>query len=338
MTTLDRVHEKFVHAKAIFVTDLETAVVKATKRNSKAPKWKHVSVLLNATWRRDISISDIGFMLSQRLKDTSWSVVFKTLILIHLLMEQGSNDRLIGFLATQPTILNLAGFRDASGVRVEQSKNIQRYAAYLEEKVHVYRELKRDYCRPSSPIHPNSTDAYGSINAPPPSPHSTDQMKMMKLSPISLVFLSDLGVLIRQLSMLVKANFYVADIDNNVTLAAFKLLLQDLLMLYQLINEGLINFLKNIKSLSISLAKKGIEVFRQFLSQTSAIDRFLKTAREIPPQILNSTIPEFKHIPDIADSLERELELPQPFATSKLQVPSQGTSSKNADMAPTISF
>jgi hypothetical protein len=74
MSASQRVLEKVVVAKAYFVKDLETAMVKATKRDSKAPKWKHVSVLLNATWRRDISISDIGHLLESRLRDSSWSV------------------------------------------------------------------------------------------------------------------------------------------------------------------------------------------------------------------------------------------------------------------------
>ncbi|KNE68295.1 hypothetical protein AMAG_12963 [Allomyces macrogynus ATCC 38327] len=304
MSTSDRVMEKMVAAKALFVKDLETAVVKATKRNSKAPKWNHVSVVLNATWRRDISIADIGRLLEMRLHDSSWSVVFKALIVTHILMDQGSGERLIAFLATQPSMLNLAGFRDASGTRIEQAKNIQRYAAYLEEKVHIYRETKRDYCRPSSPSKA-SPDSYGSMTRDAHLP--TDVARAMRTAPVTESLLRELGVVARQLHVLLKAQFAASEIDNEVTLAAFKLLLRDLMRLYHVLNEGIINVLQHIGDVPVPVAKLGIAVFRQLIGLTKGVDMFLATARAFPPGVLQISIPEFKHIPDIADTLEAEL-------------------------------
>ncbi|KAJ3370763.1 hypothetical protein GGF31_003787 [Allomyces arbusculus] len=304
MSTSDRVMEKMVAAKALFVKDLETAVVKATKRNSKAPKWNHVSVVLNATWRRDISIADIGRLLEMRLHDSSWSVVFKALIVTHILMDQGSGERLIAFLATQPSMLNLAGFRDASGTRIEQAKNIQRYAAYLEEKVHIYRETKKDYCRPSSPSKA-SPDSYGSMTRDAHLP--TDVARAMRTAPVTESLLRELGVVARQLHVLLKAQFASSEIDNEVTLAAFKLLLRDLMRLYHVLNEGIINVLQHIGDVPVPVAKLGIAVFRQLIGLTKGVDMFLATARAFPPGVLQISIPEFKHIPDIADTLEAEL-------------------------------
>ncbi|KNE69588.1 hypothetical protein AMAG_14144 [Allomyces macrogynus ATCC 38327] len=304
MSTSDRVMEKMVAAKALFVKDLETAVVKATKRNSKAPKWNHVSVVLSATWRRDISIADIGRLLEMRLHDSSWSVVFKALIVTHILMDQGSGERLIAFLATQPSMLNLAGFRDASGTRIEQAKNIQRYAAYLEEKVHIYRETKKDYCRPSSPSKA-SPDSYGSMTRDAHLP--TDVARAMRTAPVNESLLRELGVVARQLHVLLKAQFAASEIDNEVTLAAFKLLLRDLMRLYHVLNEGIINVLQHIGDVPVPVAKLGIAVFRQLIGLTKGVDMFLATARAFPPGVLQISIPEFKHIPDIADTLEAEL-------------------------------
>lgn len=55
--------------------------------------------------------------------------------------------RVLGFLVTQPNVLNMTGFRDKSNTSRGgiQAKNIRSYAAYLEEKVYVYRELKVDF-------------------------------------------------------------------------------------------------------------------------------------------------------------------------------------------------
>ena len=61
-------------------------------------------------------------------------------------MKEGNSDRVLGYLATQPNILNMSWFRDKSGSSDGhvQTKNVRNYALYLEERVAVYRELKKD--------------------------------------------------------------------------------------------------------------------------------------------------------------------------------------------------
>ncbi|KAL7753388.1 hypothetical protein RI367_001163 [Sorochytrium milnesiophthora] len=297
-----------VHAKGLFVTDLETAVVKATKRNSKGPKWKHVTVLLNATWRRDISIAEIGKLLEARLRESSWSVVFKTLTVAHILMDQGSNDRLIGYLATQPNILNLASFRDSSGSRIEQAKNIRAYAMYLEEKVHVYRETKRDFCRTSTVSSPTSVESYGRSTNDAHLP--TDVAKSMRTCPVNEAFVKQLGIVVRQLQCLVKARFAPEEIDNAVTLEAFKMLLKDLMRLFHVVNEGVINILEHFTSLPKDVARSGLNLYKQFCTLTAAIDEFLDVARRLPKSYLSGSLPTLKHIPDISASLEQSLNDP----------------------------
>ena len=42
-------------------------------------------------------------------------MVFKSLILIHILMREGGTDRVLGFLASNSAMLNMSTFRDKSG-------------------------------------------------------------------------------------------------------------------------------------------------------------------------------------------------------------------------------
>ncbi|CAG8516834.1 3507_t:CDS:2 [Diversispora eburnea] len=95
---------------------MEKAVRGATKSKRAAPKQKYLDALISATTHDD-SLDLVLKCLNNRLKEHSWTVVFKSLIVIHILISQG----------------------------IEQTKNIHSYAKYLEESIEVYRDLKINY-------------------------------------------------------------------------------------------------------------------------------------------------------------------------------------------------
>ncbi|CAG8740665.1 17845_t:CDS:2, partial [Gigaspora rosea] len=126
---------------------MEKAVRKATKPKCAAPKAKYLKVLIEAT-SDEIALTSALRYLNHRIKEHSWTVVFKSLIVVHVLMRKGANTRVLNCLVRDPTILNVSSFRDKSGTQgAEQTKNIHTYAAYIEEKVAVYRDLKVDFVR-----------------------------------------------------------------------------------------------------------------------------------------------------------------------------------------------
>jgi hypothetical protein len=104
---------------------------------------------------------------------------------------------------------------------MDQSKNIKSYATYLEEKLAVYRELNADYLR---------TD--------------TDQANRIR----SLKFpalVNDMVALQRQVKVLLECRFYLDSINNDITTEALRLLVKDLMRLFQVVNEGAINILRS---------------------------------------------------------------------------------------------
>ncbi|KAI9141513.1 ANTH domain-containing protein [Paraphysoderma sedebokerense] len=335
MTTTDRLAEHFVIGKSLFTSDLETAVIKATKRNSKSPKWKWVVFLLNATYRRDVSIDDLGRLLGGRLRDSSWNVVFKTLIITHILLDQGSPNRLIGYLASTPSLLNLSSFRDKSGnsLGIEQTKNIKSYAFYLEEKVQVYRETKKDFCRIASTGNnsdtiPRTFDTYGTINN---ERVYSEYGKNLRHANVDETFLRELEIVIRQLDALVKCKFFLDELDNNITLEAFGLLLRDLMKVIRVVTEGIVNMLERFFELPKSIARIALEVYKAFVIVSPKVTEFLEIAKKSPLRgigDINLKLPPAS----LVGSLEEYIN--NPNSTPSVPKSTTNTSSSTASQRP----
>ncbi|CAG8551180.1 1530_t:CDS:10 [Ambispora leptoticha] len=254
---------------------MEKAVRGATKPKSAAPKQKYLQVLLGAT--SDDELEEIFNVLHYRLREPSWSIVFKSLIVIHLLVRQVSGNRALSYLVDRPTMMNVSKFKDKSGSQhVEQSKNIHAYAAYLEERAGTYRELKLDFIKEHS-----RSDASGG--------------RLRKLT-VAKGLLREVKLLQRQLGALLKCKFFLDEVDNEVTLTAFRLLVKDLLDLFQVVNEGVINVLEQYIEMSLIDAKDALEIYRTFVKQTEGVVDYLSVAKKLQAA-LQMTIPNLKHAP-----------------------------------------
>lgn len=140
-------------------------------------------------------------------------------------MRDGNGERVLGFLATQPSLLNMSGFRDRSDTALghEQTKNIRAYALYLEEKVAVYRELRKEVLK--------DKDLF---------------VARLRSLPVEDGLLKEVGTIQRQVQALLGCKFHFDEIDNVVTMQSFRLLVSDLLGLYHLVNEGVIRILGEV--------------------------------------------------------------------------------------------
>lgn len=248
MSVIDRFQEKAVIARAFFHKDIESAVVKATKRNSKPLKWKHVSIVLNATFIRDKQ-EELHSLLLTRVQDGSWSVVFKTLILIHLILQDGA-EMFRNTLCRSPNSFNVIGFKDVYGLHIEQRKNITNYASYLSCRMN---HLKRF-----------GKDALLDVDA-------TNGMELM--------------------DSLLQCKYLESEIDNNVTMHSFKLLVSDVSKLIANISKSMIQNLKNPTN-------DTLKEFKRFYSQQLQVESMLHVAKNLGMDVF-----ELKKVPDISHLL-----------------------------------
>ncbi|ORX90862.1 ANTH-domain-containing protein [Basidiobolus meristosporus CBS 931.73] len=264
---------------------MEKAILKATNRKCVEPKAKHVQTLIAASWS-EIDAREIFGPLSSRLHDSSWVTVFKALIVAHRLLRDGCSERLYNQLSVQPGLFNVSGFRDKSGTN-EQTKNIRSYAAYIEEKVLIYRETKKDFTQSKN----------------------GENSSLRKLT-ISQGLLKETRLLQRQISTLLNCNFYLDEVNNEVTLSAYCLLIKDLLKLFQCMNEAVINILEHYFEMEKIDARNSLEVYRTFTQLTERVLDYLNTARRIQGA-LDVNIPTLKHAPvSLALTLEEYLNNP----------------------------
>lgn len=299
--------------------NMDKAVRGATKPKRAAPKKKYLDVLIPAT-SRDDTLGTMFMSLDCRLKESSWTVVFKSLLVVHTLIRSDKSDRVLSHLVRYPGLLNVSGFKDKSsvhGLGAEQIKNIHSYAIYLEEKVAVYRELKVDFAK--------ATNGGGGG-------------RLKKLT-VAKGLLREVNTLQRQLDTLLNCKFYLDEINNEITLSAFSLLVKDLLAVFQSLNEGVISVLDQYFEMSKIDAKDALQIYKKFVKQTEKVVEYLGAAKKIQNR-LGIVIPNLKHAStSLTVSLEDYVNDPD-FETNRQQyklAKEERTKAQKAQKTPPVS-
>lgn len=57
-------------------------------------------------------MADVFKALQNRLRDSTWTVVFKSLITVHLMIREGSPDVTLAYLAKHKNLLAISSFSD----------------------------------------------------------------------------------------------------------------------------------------------------------------------------------------------------------------------------------
>ncbi|ORZ20213.1 AP180 N-terminal homology domain-containing protein, partial [Absidia repens] len=263
---------------------MEIAVRKATRLDYNPPKQKHLSALVSLTFHNPAIIGEMLDLLERRHRENSWIMSFKVLVIMHVLMRQGNGDRTISYVESHPACLDTTRLREKSS-GVIHIQNIYLYTAYLQEKVAAYRELHIDYIKTTM---------------------STKVGRLRRLS-IKDGLLKETLVLQKQVGALLKCKFILEDVDNTISLFAFRLVVEDLLILFQAVNEGVVNILEHYFAMSKSDARISLEIYKRFAKQTEEVIHFLDRARQFQ-QEMYIAIPAAKHAPlSLAAALEEYL-------------------------------
>lgn len=264
---------------------MEKAVVGATKPKCMYPKQKYIDTLLFGATTSMHNIMLIMNALQPRLSSNTWTTSFKSLLVIHLLTRSDAGNDVLSFCASQRGILSAAY---KGGANSGHSGTIRTYAAYLIEKIHVYGELKRDPVRTGV----QGRDGY------------------LKSLSLSKGLLHHVAALQKQIAALLSCKFYVDELSNEVTIGAFALLVQDLLRLFQAMNEGVINILQHYFEMTKDQARLGLQIYKTFAEQTTKSMEYFGVAKRME-SVIHITIPQLKHAPlSLVRTLEDYLNSP----------------------------
>ncbi|XP_072973845.1 putative clathrin assembly protein At4g02650 [Typha angustifolia] len=121
-------------------SDLDVAIVKATRHDEFPAEDKHIREILSLTCYSRANVSSCVSSLSRRLgKTRSWAVALKTLILVHRLLLDGdpAYEQEVFFATRRGTrMLNMSDFRDTSCSDAwDFSAFVRTYAMYLDERL-----------------------------------------------------------------------------------------------------------------------------------------------------------------------------------------------------------
>uniref|UniRef100_A0A8C3S094 ENTH domain-containing protein n=1 Tax=Chelydra serpentina TaxID=8475 RepID=A0A8C3S094_CHESE len=230
----------------------------------------------------NVNIPQLADSLFERTTNSSWVVVFKSLITTHHLMVYG-NERFIQYLASRNTLFNLSNFLDKSGLQgYDMSTFIRRYSRYLNDKAVSYRQVAFDFTK----VKRGADGVMRTMNTE----------KLLKTVPI----------IQNQMDALLDFNVNSNELTNGVINAAFMLLFKDAIRLFAAYNEGIINLLEKYFDMKKNQCKEGLDIYKKFLTRMTRISEFLKVAEQVG--IDRGDIPDLSQAPSsLLDALEQHL-------------------------------
>ncbi|CAG7924638.1 unnamed protein product [Penicillium olsonii] len=258
----------------------EKSVKGATKLKLAAPKSKYIEHILVATHTGEAGVAEVFRTLQLRLRDSAWTIVFKALIVLHLMIREGQLDAALGYLSDNPRKIAPSNFSEAQS----QGHNIRRYAEYLITRAKAFEATKTDHVR-SGP-------------------------GRLKRIGVDKGLLRETEIVQKQIRVLLRCELLSDEPENEISLTAFRLLTLDLLTLYSVMNEGTINVLEHYFEMSRPDSIRALAIYKTFTKQTEEVVQFLGVARHFQ-SATRLEIPKLKHAStDLARLLEDDLNDP----------------------------
>ncbi|XP_078699389.1 phosphatidylinositol-binding clathrin assembly protein LAP-like isoform X49 [Branchiostoma floridae x Branchiostoma belcheri] len=234
------------------------SAVKATTHEVMGPKKKHLDYLLQCTNEPNVNIPQLADTIIERSTNSSWVVVFKSLVTVHHMMCYG-NERFTQYLASRTTVFNLDNFLDKSGVQgYDMSTFIRRYGKYLNEKAFSYRNVAFDFTRVK---------------------RGKEEGELRNMGTEKL--LKTLPVVQQQLDALLEFDVTPNELTNGVINSCFMLLFKDCIRLFACYNDGIINLLEKYFDMNKKQCKEGLDTYKKFLIRMDKVSDFLKTAEQV---------------------------------------------------------
>lgn len=259
-------------------SNFEKSVKGGTKVKLAPPKTKYVEHILIAT-QSEAGVAEVFRTLTHRLRDSTWTVAFKSLIIVHLMIKEGAPEMTLSYLAVAPKArLAINTFTDVQ----TQGQNIRRYSEYLLARAQAYAATRFDYVR-------------------------NGDSKMRRMT-VDKGLLRETEVVQDQIRALVRCDLFSNEAENEISLTAFRLLTRDLLDLYNVQNEAVMNVLSHYFEMSRPDAERAINIYKRFCKQTDQVVQYLSVARQYE-HATRLEIPKIKHAPtSLANSLQEYLD------------------------------
>jgi hypothetical protein len=213
--------------------------------------------LLACTDEPNISIPQLANLLIDRSQHTSWTVVFKSLITIHHLLNYG-NERFTQYMATSNHSFELNDFMDrVTPQGYGMSTFVRRYAKYINNKISSYRALAIDLCKVK--------------------PGKDNGLRTMNMDNLS----KTLPIVHNQFDSLLDFGVEAKDLNNGIIMAAFRLLYKDLNRIFAAYQEAIINLVERYFKLSRKKTREALNMYKKYLDRMDKVSNFYKIVEQV---------------------------------------------------------
>ncbi|WVR09685.1 hypothetical protein IAU60_006760 [Kwoniella sp. DSM 27419] len=286
--------------------NLDKIVKLACKPKNAPPKAKYVDVLIAATYSDDGSLQDIVRSLSLRVREPNAVVVFKALLTLHQMIRSGSTEQLLDLLSKQD-VLKLRNIASSGWEGFTPPASMSAYARYLDSRIKCYKEIRHDLVRVQAESNRRS-DGQGAAS----------KARRLRNLPVDRGLLREVKQVQSILDVLIQCKFYDDDLRDENTVLAFRMLVKDLLVLFQAGNEGVCNILEHYFEMSKVDATESFDIYKSFIKQTDKVVDYLGIARKLN-NVVNVPVPNLKHAPTgLVKALEEYLNDPN-FENNRLE-------------------
>ncbi|KAI8089034.1 ANTH domain-containing protein [Halteromyces radiatus] len=263
---------------------MEIAIRKATRLEYRPPKPKHIQTLINLTFHKPALIDEMLVTLARRGRENSWIIIYKVLIIVHTLIRQGNGDQTLSRLEKHTDVLSIQRLKEKASAYAS-IQNLHLYHDYLVDRVEAYRLCQIDYIKSTSK-------------------HQEGPLRHL---PVAQGLLRETTVVQRQIGFCLSCKFQMDIGDNAINFNAYRLVVEDLLGLFQVVNEAVMNILEHYFTMTQTDARLALEIYKRFAQQTQEITEYLDNARKIQNE-LSISIPKLNHAPlSLASALEEYL-------------------------------
>ncbi|KAF9644178.1 ANTH-domain-containing protein, partial [Thelephora ganbajun] len=299
------------------MSSYDKVVKGACKPKAAVPKSKYLDTLIAATYSEDGSVHDVCKALAPKFKEPNAIVVFKALLTLHTLIRNGSTDNILAYLSNGDMLRlkNVSAPNWEAGYHAPE--NLSNYATYLDTRIRAFRDLKHDAIRVQSETNRDmrnsaaiEDDSLKRGGTPLSDRRKTIVGRKLRIMTVEKGLLRETKVVQKMINALCECRFYLDNLDDELNIMALRMLVKDLLILFQACNEGVINVLEHYFEMSKVDASEALRLYRYFCKQTEGVVEFLGVAKKLQ-NLVNVPIPNLKHAPvSLVNSLEEYLNDP----------------------------
>ncbi|KAI9433517.1 AP180 N-terminal homology domain-containing protein [Lactarius indigo] len=281
------------------MSSFEKVVKNACKPKPTPPKSKYVDPIIAATSSEDGAIHDVCKALSPRFREPNSIVVFKALIVLHTMVRNGATDNVLQYLSSSD-VLRLKNVSGGQWESYNAPKNLQHYALYLDTRIRSYRDLIHDAIRVQAETNRdmrlsmsleedgrlarNQTFEDSTRKAQPSggiSRSKTIMGRKLRVMTVEKGLLRETKVVQKLLDALLECRFYLDDLGDELIITALRMLVKDLLVLFQAVNEGVINVLEHYFEMSHVDAEQTLTIYWHFCKQAKFVVEYLGVAKKL---------------------------------------------------------